>query len=90
MFAGRIGVARSDITPPAGIYCRNWGAATHDVAEGIHRPLTLTALAILSTDAKDDPLVLIDAEYIVFMAKSVEGKHWPISNECGSRLSRLR
>jgi len=45
-FAGQIGVAREDITPPVGIFCRNWGAAVHDAAEGIHRPLTLTALTL--------------------------------------------
>ena len=43
-FSGSIGVGREDITPPLGIYARNWGAAEHEVAEGIHRPLTLTAL----------------------------------------------
>jgi hypothetical protein len=43
-FAGRIGVARADITPPAGIYSRNWGAAKIDVAEGVHRPLTATVM----------------------------------------------
>jgi hypothetical protein len=54
-FSGRIGVAREDITPPVGIYARNWGAAKHDVAEGIHRPLTATALALKGEGA---PLVL--------------------------------
>ncbi len=44
-FHGRIGIARTDITPPVGIYARNWGAAKHDVAQSIHRPLTLTAMA---------------------------------------------
>jgi hypothetical protein len=55
-FAGELGVARRDITPPVGIYARLWGAATHEVAEGIHRPLTATALAV-----RDDsgPLVLV-------------------------------
>src|SRR5262245_54060804 len=33
-FAGCIGVAREDITPPAGIYARNWGASQYDLAEG--------------------------------------------------------
>lgn len=60
-FRGRIGVARSDITPPVGIYARNWGAATHDVAEGIHRPLTLTVLTF-RTDDSESPLVLVDAD----------------------------
>ena len=45
-FSGNIGVARRDITPPVGIYARNWGAAVHDVAEGVHRPLTATAFVL--------------------------------------------
>lgn len=40
----RAGIARCDITPPVGIYHRMWGAATHDRATGVHRPLTATAL----------------------------------------------
>src|SRR5271163_696623 len=43
-FKGGIGVARADITPPAGIYARSWGSALHDAAEGIHRPLVATCL----------------------------------------------
>lgn len=60
-FFGHIGLARTDITPPVGIYNRNWGAAHHDTAETIHRPLSLTALT-LSTAADAEPLVLIDAD----------------------------
>ncbi|EMI21018.1 Alkaline ceramidase domain protein [Rhodopirellula maiorica SM1] len=60
-FAGRIGIARIDITPPVGVYSRNWGAAKHDVADSIHRPLSLTALA-LSSSEDQPPLVLIDAD----------------------------
>ncbi|HTL51214.1 MAG TPA: hypothetical protein VL860_01430 [Planctomycetota bacterium] len=60
-FYGWIGVARQDITPPVGIYARNWGAAKHDVAEGIHRPMTLTVLTL--QEAQDaPPLVLIAAD----------------------------
>ena len=40
----RAGLARGDITPPVGIYHRMWGAATHDRAIGVHRPLEATAL----------------------------------------------
>ena len=58
VFQGRIGVARRDITPPVGIYNRNWGAALSDVAMGIHRPMLATAIAFFgANDAK--PLLLI-------------------------------
>ncbi|GAB3327090.1 neutral/alkaline non-lysosomal ceramidase N-terminal domain-containing protein [Larkinella ripae] len=60
-FAGLIGVAQEDITPPVGIYARNWGAATHEVAEGIHRPLMLTC-ATFQTAPTEQPLVLIGAD----------------------------
>ena len=60
-FKGRIGIAREDITPPVGIYSRNWGAANHDTADTIHRPLTLTALTMTSTSGAA-PLVLVDAD----------------------------
>jgi hypothetical protein len=35
----RFGLATTDITPPPDSYHRNWGAAAHDAAVGIHRPL---------------------------------------------------
>src|SRR5262245_18860978 len=35
----RAGTARGDITPPVGIYHRMWGAAAHERATGVHRPL---------------------------------------------------
>ena len=60
-FHGRIGIARTDITPPVGIYARNWGAAKHDVASSIHRPLTLTAMT-LAPLAGGPTLVLVDAD----------------------------
>lgn len=57
-----IGVARRDITPPIGIYARQWGAATHDVIEGIHRPFTATAMAMRGNSSADLlVLVVLDA-----------------------------
>lgn len=56
------GVAVRDITPPVGIYARSWGAARHDVADGVHRPLTASA-AVLRPLAGDGPelaLVALD------------------------------
>jgi hypothetical protein len=70
-FAGLVGVAREDITPPAGIFFRNWGAAKHDAAEAIHRPLTLTAITFQDgPDAK--PLVMIDADLGWFADQAME------------------
>ncbi|EAQ80650.1 hypothetical protein [Blastopirellula marina] len=60
-WAGYAGIASADITPPIGVYSRCWGAAEHDVAESIHRPLTITALT-LRADHDSSPLVYIDAD----------------------------
>jgi hypothetical protein len=51
-FKGEMGVARADITPPAGIYARSWGSALHDAAEGIHRPLVVTCLFLRGGEPK--------------------------------------
>lgn len=61
-FSGFIGIAKEDITPPAGIYARNWGAAKHDAAEGIHSPLMLVCQTFQSSK-EDKPLVLISADF---------------------------
>jgi hypothetical protein len=53
-----LGFARADITPPVGIYHRMWGAAKHDRATGVHRPLTATALWLNSTIGSEQLLVL--------------------------------
>lgn len=60
-FSGFIGVSQCDITPAAGIYSKNWGAGTTDIARGIHRPLTLTCLT-LQTKLSQKPLVIISAD----------------------------
>jgi hypothetical protein len=60
-FRGLIGAAREQITPPVGIFARSWGAATHEAAEGIHRPLTLTCLTF-QADSDAPPLVLVGAD----------------------------
>lgn len=57
-FNGLIGVARRDITPPPGIYARNWGAAAQDLADGVHKPLLCTVLTIRA-GSNETPLVLV-------------------------------
>lgn len=56
-FRGRFGTARRDMTPPVGIHSRNWGAASHDVAEAIHRPFQLTVITI-QAEAGGEPFVI--------------------------------
>lgn len=45
-FQGVFGISSRDITPPVNIHARNWGAAEHDTALGIHRPFLLKTLTI--------------------------------------------
>ena len=54
------GVSRGDITPPVGIYHRMWGAALHDRATGVHRPLLATLLWLqpLAEDAQHAQLTI--------------------------------
>ncbi len=48
----RAAAARRGITPPVGIYHRMWGAATHDRATGVHRPLLATVLGLEVCDGQ--------------------------------------
>ena len=55
------GVSRRDITPPLGIRTANWGAeGRHEVALGVHDPLTVTALALV--DEAGVPRFLVSAD----------------------------
>jgi hypothetical protein len=70
-FRGRIGLARSVITPPLGIYSRLWGSATHDVAEGVHRPMLATCLT-LQSDSSAGELVLIALDAIALWQQEAD------------------
>ena len=60
-YAGLIGIARRDITPPVGIHNRMWAAASESTASGVHRPLFATALSMRSS-ASDPPLILVSLD----------------------------
>lgn len=59
----QFGIAVKDITPPVGIYHRMWGAARHDRATGIHRPLRTTALVFspIAISTPDDSMQILVA-----------------------------
>lgn len=73
----RFGIARADITPPAGIYWRMWGAATHDHATGVHRPLEATAalfepFAASAAADENDRLALVSLDHCLLGREEAE------------------
>jgi hypothetical protein len=60
-FEGLVGVARRDITPDLDVRARCWGPARHDLPVGVHRPLTLTAMALRAASGGSS-LLLITAD----------------------------
>jgi hypothetical protein len=65
-FAGLIGISQVDITPPVGIYFRNWGAGFQGAARGVHLPLKLTCISFKNKE-KEKPLLLISADFGVWV-----------------------
>ena len=62
----RFGASTRDVTPGLGVYARWWGAAMHDQAQGVHRPLETSALVIAPFDGNGEELVLVTIDYCVF------------------------
>jgi hypothetical protein len=56
------GASRWDITPDLNVCSKNWGAAAHWFADGVHRELTGTAIAIAGLSENAPPLLLISLE----------------------------
>lgn len=54
----RFALAWCDITPPADIYHRMWGAARHERATGIHRPLRATVAVFAPMEGSERQIVL--------------------------------
>jgi hypothetical protein len=69
----RAAIARCDITPPVGIYHRMWGAATHDRATGVHKPL-LATLLWLEPESEDhsQALLLVALDHCILDHADIE------------------
>lgn len=65
----RAAIARADITPPVGFYHRMWGAATHEQATGVHRPLLATVLAIGPRDDSTPPVFIVAIDHCLLFTK---------------------
>ncbi len=68
----RFGFARVEITPPVGVYHRMWGAARHDKATGIHRPLYGDILALAPLEG-DEVVIRVNLD-LVGLATGEHGK----------------
>jgi hypothetical protein len=65
------GVAQVDVTPPVGIYHRMWGAAKHDVATGVHRPLTATVLILTPHGESDSSAVFVALDHCLLWGEEM-------------------
>ena len=66
-------VVRADITPPVGIFHRMWGAARHDRATGVHRPLLATLLWLQPEDGGvDKALVTVALDHCILDNPDIE------------------
>ena len=69
----RAAVAWCDITPPIGIYHRMWGAALHDRATGVHRPLEATLLWLEpSAPASGEPQVIVALDHCILDSEELQ------------------
>lgn len=87
----RFALARCTITPPVGIYHRMWGAATHDRSEGVHRPLTATALlfAPVSSTGPEDAFLLLALDLCVMCDEELDPLVEAITASSGLKASQV-
>ena len=64
----RFAMAWADITPPADIYHRMWGAAKHERATGVHRPLRATVAIFAPLHGNGGRQILLALDHCVMGA----------------------
>jgi hypothetical protein len=82
----RVGIARCDVTPPVGIYHPMWGAATHDRATGVHRPLTATTLVFEAAHGGPTPeteQVLVAVDHCLLWAREMDSLLQSVCGQTG-------
>ena len=66
-------IARADITPPVGIYHRMWGAANHDRATGVHKPLLATLLWLEPVEGDEGrSLCIVSLDHCILDGPDIE------------------
>ncbi len=79
--------ARADITPPVGIAHMNWGAQTHQRAEGVDLPLWCTALAL--SDGETEALV-VETDLLQLPSEPVDAIRQSVADLTGVPVSNVR
>jgi hypothetical protein len=88
----RLGISRCDVTPPVGIYHRMWGAAAHDRATGVHRPLTATALVFQAHGGPADgesEQVVVAVDHCLLWAREMDALLTSVCEKTGLTRERL-
>ena len=78
----KFSLVHGDITPPSNIYHRMWGAAKHDRATGIHRPLRAT-ITLLSPLKGDERQFIIALDHCVMGRQEMDNLLNTVSKESG-------
>jgi hypothetical protein len=78
----RAAFARGNITPPPGIYHRMWGAALHDRATGVHRPLIATAM-LLEAENGNGRLLVLGIDHCLLEGEEVAAIRDRVCREAG-------
>lgn len=84
----RFGLGSADITPPVGIYHRMWGAARHDRAAGVHRPLRADVL-LLAPVERGPLLVRAHLDLVGLAAGQHEELRQALAQATGAPLERV-
>ena len=90
--ACQFGMAQQEITPPVGIYHRMWGAATHQRAAGVHRPLMAAVMVFRSTDANqpsDDDQIVVALDHCILGPTELDALRQEVANATGYDPSSL-
>src|SRR5690349_11079021 len=83
------GLGTTDITPPVGIYHRTWGAAAHDRAAGVHRPLRAEVLAIGPSGGGPLHLVRVQTDLVGLVIAHHERLTRQVADAAGVDLTRV-
>ncbi len=84
----RFGHAAVDITPPVGIYHRMWGAASHDRATGVHRPLLGDVMVFEAGDGSAR-LVRVQLDMVMLLAADHRALQTAVAECAGAAVEEV-